>query len=90
MISILILIKSKKISEQKTSETVLNLQISEIVFTTDKNQSLEDKFKILKDSIENIGFGETAKIYSTSSSKSSGGKIGWVYKQQLSEIVQKN
>ena len=79
----------KKISEQKTSETVLNLQISEIVFTTDNNQNLQDKFKILEESIKNIGFNETAKIYSISSSKTSGGNIGWVYKQQLSETVQK-
>ena len=50
---------------------------------------MQDKFKILQNSIEDIGFSETAKIYSISSSKSSGGNIGWVYKQQLSEIIQK-
>ena len=38
-------------------------------------------------SIINIGFEETAKIYSVSESKKNGGKIGWVYKSQLSKNI---
>ena len=34
-----------------------------------------------------IGFEETAKIYSVSDSKKNGGKIGWVYKTQLSKKI---
>ena len=41
----------------------------------------------IKNSIEKIGFAESAKIYSVSESKKDGGKIGWIYKSQLSSKI---
>ena len=61
--------------------------LSEIIFTINENENLELKLKKIKESINNIGFGETAKIYSVSESKNNGGKIGWVYKTQLSKKI---
>ena len=61
--------------------------LSEIIFTIKENENLESKFSIIKESINKIGFEETAKIYSVSESKNNGGKIGWVYKSQLSNKI---
>ena len=38
-------------------------------------------------SINDIGFSETARIYSLSDSKKSGGNLGWIYKNQLSKEI---
>jgi peptidyl-prolyl cis-trans isomerase SurA len=46
----------------------------------------EKKEKILS-SIGDIGFNNTANIYSISDSSSYGGKIGWVKETNLSEII---
>ena len=64
-----------------------NILLSEIIFTINDNESLEIKFNNIKDSINKIGFEQTAKIYSVSDSKKNGGKIGWVYKTQLSKKI---
>ena len=41
----------------------------------------------IKQSINEIGFEETARIYSLSDSKKSGGNLGWIYKNQLSKEI---
>ncbi len=61
--------------------------LSEIIFTLNEDENFDIKFEKIKKSIKNIGFEETAKIYSVSESKKSGGKIGWVYKSQLSNKI---
>ncbi len=76
-----------KINQISVKNSVENLLLSEIIFTINENQNLKTKFESLKESIEKIGFEETAKIYSVSESKKNGGKIGWVYKTQLSNNI---
>ena len=76
-----------KISKLTKQNKVENILLSEIIFTINDNESLEDKFNNIRDSINKIGFEETAKIYSVSESKKNGGKIGWVYKTQLSKKI---
>ena len=63
--------------------------LSEIIFTINENENLENKLDKIKNSIDKIGFEETAKIYSVSESRKNGGKIGWVYKTQLSNKISK-
>tara|TARA_Y100000816_G_scaffold288835_1_gene274176 strand:- start:2269 stop:3198 length:930 start_codon:yes stop_codon:yes gene_type:complete len=77
----------KKIDQLSEKNSVENILLSEIIFTIKENENLEKKFSIIKNSINNIGFDETAKIYSVSESKQNGGKIGWVYKSQLSSKI---
>ena len=77
----------KKINQLSEKNSVENILLSEIIFTIKENEKLEKKFSTIKDSINNIGFEETAKLYSVSESKNNGGKIGWVYKSQLSEKI---
>ena len=77
----------KKIDQLSEKNSVENILLSEIIFTIKENENLEKKFSIIENSINNIGFDETAKIYSVSESKKNGGKIGWVYKSQLSSKI---
>ncbi len=55
--------------------------LSEIVFKKKTNQTLDETFKEIKLSINEVGFANAANIYSYSDSSKFGGKIGW-----LSEI----
>ena len=55
-----------------------------------KKKNIENKFNELIESIEKIGFEETARIYSLSDSRKDGGKIGWVYSSQLSKEIYTN
>lgn len=77
----------QKIIELSKKNKVQNILLSEIIFTIKDNENLEQKLTSIKNSIGNIGFEETAKIYSVSESKKNGGKIGWVYKSQLSKKI---
>ena len=76
-----------KISQLSKKSSVENILLSEIIFTLNENENLNNKLNLIKESIEKIGFNETAKIYSVSESKKNGGKIGWVYKSQLSKKI---
>ena len=76
--------KINKLSEKNYIDNIL---LSEIIFTINENENFAKKFGIIKNSILKIGFEETAKIYSISESKKKGGKIGWVYKSQLSNKI---
>ena len=77
----------KKINLLSEKNSVENILLSEIIFTIKDNENLEDKFLSITNSIKDIGFKETAKIYSISESKKNGGEIGWVYKSQLSDKI---
>ena len=48
---------------------------------------MESKYEEIKVSIYEIGFEETARIYSLSDSKKNGGSLGWIYENQLSKEV---
>ncbi len=77
----------KKIIKLSENNFVDSFLLSEIIFTVNENENLDEKLKKIRDSISQIGFSETAKIYSVSESKKNGGKIGWVYKSQLSNKI---
>ncbi len=74
-----------KIESEKSKINEYNL--SEILFTSiSKSMEKEDLEKIKK-SINEVGFENTAIIYSISSTASSGGSIGWLNKTQLSTEI---
>ena len=76
-----------KINELSKQNSVENILLSEIIFTVNENENFDNKFNKIKESINKIGFEETAKVYSVSESKKNGGKIGWVYKSQLTNKI---
>ena len=63
--------------------------LSEILFTSDKSENVENTYQLIKKSISKIGFKNTANIYSESDSSKHGGKIGWINEGQLSELIKK-
>ena len=63
--------------------------LSEILFTSDKSENVENTYQLIKKSISEIGFNNTANIYSESDSSKHGGKIGWINEGQLSELIKK-
>ena len=73
--------------EKFNKKKVDNLLLSEIIFTINDKKELKLKYQEIEKSINQIGFEETARIYSLSDSKKSGGNLGWIYKSQLSKEI---
>ena len=61
--------------------------LSEILFNKENNSSFEKKLENINQSISEIGFNNTANIYSMSDSSKFGGKIGWIEEQKLSTKI---
>ena len=64
--------------------------LSEIIFTESIIENQESKIKKINQSINQIGFENTANIFSLSSTASNGGLIGWINELQISEIINNN
>ena len=62
-------------------------QLSEIFFSKDKDLSLGEKIKKIKDSIDSVGFSNTASLFSNSESANVGGNIGWIPEESLSQKI---
>ena len=80
-------ILQKKINNNEYKNEDYN--ISEILFQLNSNEDLDTKLNVIKKSISELGFENTANIYSVSPSSKFGGKIGWIQKNQLSEVLLK-
>jgi len=76
----------KKIKIKKKSEYSKSYRLSEIVFEK-KNITLNDTFKIIENSIKEIGFKNSANIYSIASSAKFGGDLSWVQEKNLSKKI---
>ncbi len=72
------------------NDKIKEFLLSEIVFKRKKNEKLKDTISIIKKSINEIGFDNTANIYSISESSKYGGKIGWIKEGTLSKKIYKN
>lgn len=79
-------ILSKVNSLQKDSKKEFFL--SEIVFTKKKNITIQKLFEEIQLSIKEIGFNNTANIYSNSDSSKFGGKLGWISEISLSKNIE--
>ncbi len=64
--------------------------LSEIVFKKKKDENLNDTILKIKKSITEIGFDNTANIYSISESSKFGGKVGWVKEETISQKIYEN
>ena len=80
----------KNIKNNKKNKTQINYLLTEIVFEKNTKQSLDIKIKKIKESISEIGFKNTANIYSISDSAKFGGDIGWVNENSLSKKISTN
>ena len=78
--------KVNNLKEDKKKEFFL----SEIIFKKEVNEKIGTTINKIKKSIDEIGFENTATIYSISNSSKLGGKIGWVKEEALSKEIFKN
>ena len=80
---------SQKIDDMKNKK-INEYLLSEIVFQKKSGESFDLKVKKIFQSIEEIGFDNTANILSVSETSKLGGRIGWVSEPNLSEIILNN
>ena len=84
-----------KINKERMLKKIENLDqgilkeylLSEISFKKVKNQNIDELIKKINLSILDVGFNNTATIYSISESAKLGGKIGWINENNLSQSV---
>ena len=74
----------KKINVNKIQKNYL---LSEIFFSGENKEKINEKYNLIKKSISEIGFKNTANIYSLTESAKIGGSIGWVGENQLAKKV---
>ena len=80
--------KNKLLNKIKNSDQYKNQYLlSEIFFNKDKNERLEDKINKIKKNIDEVGFNNTASLYSLSETANVGGKIGWIKEENLSPKI---
>ena len=82
--------KELKVRIDNIDNKIEEVKLYEILFSANSEIELEKEKGKIKKSINEIGFENTARIFSISNSASIGGEIGWIKKNQLSyEILQK-
>ena len=77
----------EKINNLKADKQKKSYLLSEIVFEIKVGQSIDQVFFRIEESIKEIGFENTANIYSITDSSKFGGKIGWVDEENLAPII---
>ncbi len=92
--------KNIKINEEEMRKNILiqfknekkkyEYDLSEILFTENISENFDETLKKIKKSIINVGFENTANIFSISSTSKNGGLIGWVNELQISENLKKH
>ena len=76
----------REINNRKTA-TIKNYNLSEIVYEVQNKEEIYQKYNIIKNSIEKIGFNNTVLTYSISDTSNINGKIGWVDEQSLGKKI---
>ena len=59
----------------------------EILFSTENKAKYEELYEKIKKSINEIGFKNTANLFSVSDSAKFGGELGWINKQNLNKKI---
>ena len=77
----------EKIEKLNNNEKKKYYLLSEIIFEKKLNESIDSINLKIKESIQEIGFENTANIYSISDTSKFGGKIGWVDEANLSRAI---
>ena len=76
--------------ENFENRTINEYLLSEIVFRKNKDGNIDNLIDNIKLSIQEIGFENTANVYSISESSKMGGNIGWIKENNLSDLVYEN
>ena len=76
-----------KIEIKNNNNIVTKYNISEIQFNLNVEESLEQKYNQIINSINNDGFKIASNLYSISETSKFGGKIGWINKTSMSRSI---
>ena len=82
--------KIKKEISKKSDIQSKEYLLSEIIFEISDKTEIKIKYDEIIKSINEIGFENSAAIYSFSSSSTMGGNIGWINKNSLNDKIYKN
>ena len=77
----------KEILLNKTKSVAKEFLLNEIIFNVENEPNLEKKYKKIQKSINEIGFENTASIYSISDTAKIGGKLGWIEENVLNSKI---
>ncbi len=93
-------IKNIKINEDEMKQNILKkfnsrekkyeYNLSEIVIANDTLENLDINFSQINKSIKEVGFENSANIFSISNTSKNGGSIGWVSELQITEAISEN
>jgi peptidyl-prolyl cis-trans isomerase SurA len=84
-----------EIDEEKLKYKIMNstkkenieYNLSEIIYEIENKDNIEVKYQEIKESINKIGFENSASIYSISDTAKIGGNIGWIQKKSLNQKI---
>ena len=71
----------------KGKDEITQYNLSEIVYVVKEKQNIEKKYLEIKKSISEIGFENSASIYSDTETSKIGGNIGWVSQESLNQKI---
>jgi peptidyl-prolyl cis-trans isomerase SurA len=79
----------KEIAKSKGIQ-LTEYQLSEIIYEVENKEEIKKKYNKIIKSIDEIGFKNSASIYSGSETAKIGGDIGWINKNSLNNKIKKN
>tara|TARA_B100000787_G_C16168847_1_gene285338 strand:- start:216 stop:1148 length:933 start_codon:yes stop_codon:yes gene_type:complete len=82
--------KIKKKISNKDGLKSKNYLLSEIVYEIKNKNEIETNFELIKKSIDEIGFENSASIYSIADTSKTGGNIGWINEKSFNKEIIKN
>ena len=82
--------KIKKEILKNTKVQLKEYQLSEILFEVKNKEEIQKKYNEVVKSINEIGFENSAAIYSFSESAKIGGDIGWINESSLNNNIKRN
>ena len=83
-------IDKEKIRQQVSQNNLQKeYKISEIFFTLEKNEKLDEKFNAIKKDIQNRNFANAALIHSVSNTSKNSGDLGWIKLNVLNPVIKK-
>ena len=87
--------KSIKVDREKIKNELLNkellkeFKLSEILFILNENESLDEKYILIKKAINEKNFSQAALLYSISDTSKNGGELGWIKESSINLKIKK-
>ncbi len=80
-------LKNNLLEQMNKEKDKFSYNLSEIFFENSIEENLDKKILKINESIKNVGFENTANIYSISNTSNKGGLIGWINELQISNKI---